>query len=106
MLIEELKSLVKENADVIPYSESNTSGTEGFKRDVACIVRPITLGVIQELIKFAGSVVNTPNQFSLYPISSGKNWGYGSSMPSTVEEKVVLLDLCALNEMTPFSSSK
>lgn len=102
MLIEELKSLVKENADVLPYSESNTSGTEGFKRDVACIVRPITLGVIQELIKFAGSVVNTPNQFSLYPISSGKNWGYGSSMPSTVEEKVVLLDLCALNDITYF----
>ena len=65
MLIEELKSLVKENADVLPYSESNTSGTEGFKRDVACIVRPI-VGVIQELIKFAGSVVNTQAKVSLY----------------------------------------
>src|ERR1700685_1140805 len=39
-------------------------------------------------------------RISLYPVSTGRNWGYGSSVP--VEDGAVLLSLARINKILDF----
>lgn len=101
MLIKTLQKKLGKTAEVIAATCENIFNTEGFDREIACIVKPLSIESVEKLLQFANDQAKTDDKFSLHPISSGKNWGYGSSLPSTLEH-VVLLDLSALNEITYF----
>ncbi len=63
-----------------------------FKRSLSAVVLPGTSGEV-------GKVVALSNQYlvKLYPISCGKNWGYGSCLP--VKDDTVVVDLRRLNQI-------
>ncbi len=63
---------------------------------IPTILRPANREEIRECLRIA-------NQFGapLYPVSSGKNWGYGSRVPA--EDGSALLDLGRLDRITDFS---
>ncbi len=65
-------------------------------QSVPAILRPSSRGQVQECMRIA-------NRFRIpvYPVSSGKNWGYGSRVP--VAGSSVLLDLSRLNQIVDFS---
>lgn len=52
---------------------------------------------IAAVLKWAGS-----NGAAIHPISSGRNWGYGSALPVSTDDNVYLLDLSALKEVIDF----
>ena len=68
--------------------------TFATRPQVAAIVRPADSTEVQECVRIA-------NRFRvpIYPISSGKNWGYGSRVPV---KDAVLLDLGRLNRIVDF----
>jgi 4-cresol dehydrogenase (hydroxylating) len=63
---------------------------------VPAILRPADVRELQECVRIA-------NRFRvpLYPISSGKNWGYGSRVPPA--DGCVLLDLSRMNRILDFN---
>lgn len=63
---------------------------------IPMILRPGDRSQVQECLVIAGRF-GVP----LYPISSGKNWGYGSRVPVT--DGSVLLDLGRMNRIVDFS---
>ena len=66
------------------------------QQKIKAILRPANSAQVQECLKVA-------NQYNLpvYPISSGKNWGYGSSVP--VSDGCALLDLARLDRIIDFN---
>src|SRR5579872_2052861 len=74
-------------------AETATFSTTQF---VPAILRPANTGQIQECLRIANRF-----RIPLYPISSGKNWGYGSSVPVTTSN--VVLDLGRMNQIVDFS---
>ena len=54
------------------------------------VVRPASAGEIQEVVRIAGQ-----HRLPLYPISTGKNWGYGDALPPSPGQVVV--DLGRMN---------
>lgn len=63
---------------------------------ISAILRPSTREQVQQCVR-------TANQYgvALYPISTGKNWGYGSRVPTS--QVAVLLDLGRLNRIVAWS---
>ena len=61
---------------------------------VPAILRPATLDEVQTCVRIANR-----HRVALYPISSGKNWGYGSRAP--VRESVII-DLGRMNRILEF----
>ena len=101
-----LSKELKGNAEVI-FEENDIArseiGTEAFEANYNCVVIVKNIDAITILLRIA----NSPGQFGVAPfvvnpISTGKNWGYGSSLHNTQNRPVVLLDLLQLNEVTYF----
>ncbi len=69
--------------------ERNVSGLE---RAIPVILRPSSTEEVQAIVK-AANQFHTP----LYPISTGKNWGFGSRLPSRGE--CAVLDLGRMNRI-------
>ena len=65
---------------------------------VPVILRPASVEQVQAVVRIANDA-----GISLYPVSSGKNWGYGSGVP--VRDHCAILDLSRLNQITDFSES-
>jgi len=65
---------------------------------IVAILQPGTLEEVQECVR----VANRQN-IPLYPISSGKNWGYGSRVPPS--DNCALLDLRRLNHIVEFNEA-
>ncbi len=61
----------------------------------AAVLRPSTHEDVQQCVRLANRF-----RIPLYPISTGKNWGYGSRVPV---RDAVLLDLGRLNRITDFN---
>ena len=78
-------------------TRSASTATFATSADVMAILRPGTREDVQQCVRIA-------NEFRvpLYPISTGKNWGYGSRAPAS---DAVLLDLGRLNRIIDFSES-
>ena len=76
--------------------EQAQTATFATAQKVPAILRPHTHAEVQACVRVA-------NQFKtpLYPISRGKNWGYGSSVP--VQDGCVLLDLSRMNRIVDFN---
>ncbi len=76
--------------------EDAATATYATEPTVTVILRPTTTEQVQESLKIA-------HQYSIpvYPISRGKNWGYGSSVPTA--DGCALLDLSQLNRIVDFN---
>lgn len=68
---------------------------EGFTRQLLAVVKLGTLDDIKPLLKLANDSAKDPDKaFSLNPISTGQNWGYGSAASNA--KQAVIVDLSAL----------
>jgi 4-cresol dehydrogenase (hydroxylating) len=69
-------------------------GTATYKttHQISAVLKPDTKKQVQEVVRVAGTY-----KIPLYPISSGKNWGYGSSVPTA--DNCVILDLSLMNKI-------
>ena len=76
--------------------ESAQTTTYATEQKIPAILRPSCREQVQECLRIA-------NRFgvAVYPISSGKNWGYGSSVPTAAVS--ALLDLSRMNRILDFS---
>jgi 4-cresol dehydrogenase (hydroxylating) flavoprotein subunit len=63
---------------------------------VPVILSPADAGQVQECVRIANA-----HQVPIYPVSSGKNWGYGSRAPSAND--CALLDLSRMNHILDFN---
>ncbi|MGH9654596.1 MAG: FAD-binding oxidoreductase [Bryobacteraceae bacterium] len=86
------RKFVQYGADALAGAETATFATS---QKIAAILQPGSREEIADCLKIASSF-ETP----LYPISSGKNWGYGSRVPPV--SGCVLLDLSRLNRIVDF----
>jgi len=84
--------LLKKEA-IAPY----TKNTIGIRRNIKGILIPKSTQEVQEIVRIARKY-KTP----LYPISGGKNWGYGSSSP--VEKTSFIVDLSKMNKIRNFDA--
>lgn len=104
-----LKSILSEFADVFstpekiaPYNDN----TEALNATISCVVMVKVKDAIPMLLKVANNAEHhNIEPFSIYPISTGKNWGYGSGLPSTQKGNIVLLDLGPLNQIQFFDQA-
>jgi 4-cresol dehydrogenase (hydroxylating) flavoprotein subunit len=72
------------------------TATFPINRLIPAILRPVTSEQVQQILRIA-SKFGIP----VYPISSGKNWGYGSAAPAA--DGCVLLDLSRMNRILDFN---
>ena len=82
-------------ADPAALREAET-GTYHTGNRVPAIVRPANRREVQECLRVANRC-----KISVYPVSGGKNWGYGSRMPSS--DNCVILDLSRMNRIVEFN---
>ena len=81
------------DASCLRVAETGTFVTE---QRIPAIVRPADREEVQECLRIANRC-GVP----VYPISSGKNWGYGSRVP--VSDGCTLLDLGRMNRIVDFN---
>jgi 4-cresol dehydrogenase (hydroxylating) len=62
------------------------------RRSIAAVVRPGSVEEIQQIVHIANV-----HQVSLYPISTGRNWGYGAAQP--VRDHNVVVDLSRMDRV-------
>lgn len=72
------------------------TATFATTQQVPAILQPATSAEVQECVRIANHY-KTP----LYPISRGKNWGYGSRVP--VQDGCVVLDLGRMNRIVDYN---
>jgi 4-cresol dehydrogenase (hydroxylating) len=72
------------------------TATFGSDRKIPAILRPGSREEVQACVRIANR-----HGVALYPISSGKNWGYGSRVPSA--DHCALLDLGRMNRIVDFN---
>lgn len=86
----------------------STEGLEHFDDKKRHLLAVITLSQsfeIKALLDLANEyATDVTLSFSLYPISTGKNWGYGTSQPAGLSHNIILLDLSQLNKISHFDS--
>ncbi len=87
------REFVLTEPDTLRQAETATFATS---QTIPALLRPATREQVQECLRIA-------NRFEIpvYPVSSGKNWGYGSRVPAV--DSCVLLDLSRLNQIVDFS---
>lgn len=73
------------------------SDTGGAHRAILAALCIKDANSVQEVMRIARR-----NQVSIYPISTGRNWGYGSSLP--VRSGCVVLDLSGLQKILDFDA--
>lgn len=89
------ESFVTVDPLILRAVESTTYPTTQRIRGIVC---PGSKQEVQECLAVAQS-----NRIPIYPISSGKNWGYGGRVPITDDS--VLLDLSRLNRIIDYDES-
>jgi len=78
-----------------PSLEAAERGTFWTGHSIPAIIRPASRNEVQDCLRIANRW-----RVPVYPISSGRNWGYGSRMPS--ESGCVLLDLGRMDRIVDF----
>lgn len=79
-----------------PALRAAETATFATTQRIPAILRPANREQVQECLRIANRF-GTP----LYPISSGKNWGYGSRVPPT--DECAILDLSRLDGILDFN---
>ncbi|HEY4361364.1 MAG TPA: FAD-binding oxidoreductase [Bryobacteraceae bacterium] len=75
--------------------QAASTATFAIDRHVPAILRPADREQVQRLLCIASRF-----RIPVYPVSSGKNWGYGSGVPAS--DGCVLLDLSRMNRIVDF----
>lgn len=70
---------------------------EAFKNRIVARVKPKSLEECLQVLKIARDY-----HCAVYPVSTGKNWGFGASVPT--EENCLLLDLKQMNAISEYDS--
>jgi 4-cresol dehydrogenase (hydroxylating) len=86
------ENVITEEADLLAAER----GTFPTGRRIPAIVRPGSRTEVQECIRIANR-----RGIPVYPISAGRNWGYGSRVPAA--DGCALLDLGRMNRILDFS---
>src|ERR1700691_4358040 len=81
-----------------PALRSAETGTYASSHRIPAIIRPANRHQVQECLRIANEFA-TP----VYPISSGRNWGYGSRIPPA--DGCVLMDLGLMNRILDYNES-
>jgi 4-cresol dehydrogenase (hydroxylating) flavoprotein subunit len=76
-------------------TEASTA-TFATRNSILAVLRPATREQVQECVRAANLC-----SVALYPVSTGKNWGYGSRVPPA--DAMVLLDLGRMNRILAWS---
>jgi 4-cresol dehydrogenase (hydroxylating) flavoprotein subunit len=69
----------------------------GIKRRIPAALRIHDAEVIPEVMRIASR-----NKVAVYPISTGRNWGYGTSLPA--RDDCVILDLSGMRKIVHFDA--
>lgn len=93
--IAEWTTLLGESGVVAAGAADFGASTIGTKRSIPAVLRPEN----QEQVAAALQVAQRW-QVAVYPVSTGKNWGYGSANP--VEDGCAILDLSRLDRISDF----
>lgn len=92
-------ALITHSDDILPYQQS----PEGFVSQVKGVIKVGDNADIQTILELANKCSDSTEAFVIYPISTGKNWGYGSSVPPNDKRDQYLLDLSELNRVLYFN---
>ncbi len=76
--------------------KENQTATFLTHQRICAVLRPSTSEQVQECVKIANKY-----EVPIYPLSSGKNWGYGSRVP--VSDNCALIELSKLSRIVDFS---
>ena len=93
--------LLTSSEDLKPYLRG-TEGLEHFdetRRSALAVVKVADVRDIKAVVNLANQCAEQDNNFSIYPICSGRNWGYGTSQPASSANNIIILDLSALNKI-------
>ena len=112
---ETLKNLICDtlSEDILSYDEQTVNyylqGTEGLelfkekKRSILGVLKLSKSAQIKAILDLTNKVAQDPElRFSLYPISTGKNWGYGTCQPASTDSNIMLLDLSQMDKIIDF----
>ncbi|OUR97495.1 hypothetical protein A9Q84_13420 [Halobacteriovorax marinus] len=94
--LQRLFSEILTEDEIICDIEKYKRNTINLKRDILICLRPTRKEKVVSIVKIANE-----HNIKLSPISSGNNWGYGSSLPATNDN--VILDLSLLNSIIEFN---
>ena len=89
---------------VLLASNSACESAKRIQSEDILVVKPFTPQAIPQVLNTVDRLQNEYKCLSVYPVSTGKNWGYGSATPSTKNENAILLDMSLLNEVTFFDA--
>ena len=92
------KLIFKSLSDLVADTSSYHKNTIGIERKIAFCLKPTNKNQIIEIINIAKK-----NNIKLYPISTGLNWGYGTSNPVTNNN--VIIDLSKMDQIIEFDST-
>jgi 4-cresol dehydrogenase (hydroxylating) len=95
-------SISSDEASLVNYLKG-TEGLQYFNKKQRYLLAVITIterDEVKVLLDLANDYARDENlNFSLYPISTGNNWGYGTSQPSGISKRIILLDLSQLTNI-------
>ncbi|WP_414828091.1 FAD-binding oxidoreductase [Alteromonas sp. H39] len=94
------KSSYSENITDIERVLASPESIERRVQGIITIGAPEDIGAVLKLANSKSVLASTP--FSIYPVSTGNNWGYGSGLPVSDAAVTVIMDLANLNNITFF----
>lgn len=77
--------------------EQYNNCTSQTRRHISAALKPDTTEQLQEIVRIANR-----HEIPLYPVSTGKNWGFGGASP--VVDHCVVIDLSRMNRIVHFDS--
>ncbi|MBE0486437.1 FAD-binding oxidoreductase [Marinobacter sp.] len=95
--IAEWVTILGDSKVIAANSEDFGASTIGTQRSIPAVLRPENKDEIAAILEIAQRW-----KVSVYPVSTGNNWGYGSANP--VEDGCVILDLSRLDRITDFDA--
>jgi 4-cresol dehydrogenase (hydroxylating) len=96
--VSEWSALLGQEHVIVGQAELRDAETATFQtaQRVPAIVRPGNRDEVREVLRIANR-----RRVPVYPVSGGRNWGYGSKVPAA--DGCVLLDLARMNRILDFS---
>lgn len=102
-LFEKLKNILSPHSSLLTSIDQKAPylrGTEGLNRDVTAVVKVGLIEDVAAILKLANfSAIEKQDQFTVHPICSGRNWGYGTALPPTDILPVIIIDLSPLKKI-------
>jgi len=89
---ERMGGLFSDDPEVLKPYERNTLG---LIKKIAGVFFPVSIDDVVKIVKLANEL-----NLKLYPISAGKNWGYGDTCP--VMDNSMIVDLSKMNKILHF----